>query len=69
MDKVNELIDKANKGTLTDAEFLILKEMDLAELRSSEQAKELTIDLLKKWLVKYKFKNWNVHETNLSKKG
>ncbi len=69
LDKVNELIEKARMGTLTDAEFLILKEMDLGELRSFEQAKELTIDLLKKWLVKYKFKNWNVHETNPDKKG
>ena len=29
--------------------------MDLSELRSYEQAKELTNDLLKKWLVQYKF--------------
>ena len=69
LDKVNELIEKARDGVLTDAEFLILKEMDLGEFRSFEQAKELTIDLLKKWLVKYKFKNWNVHETNPDRKG
>ncbi len=69
LDKVNELIEKAAQGKLTDAEFLILKEMDLAELKSYEQAKELTIDLLKNWLVKYKFKNWNIHETNPQKKG
>lgn len=58
LDKINELIEKAHKGTLTNAEFLILKDFDLAELKGYEQAKELTIDLLKKWLVKYKFKNW-----------
>ena len=40
----------------------ILKNFDLAELRSFEQAKDLTIDLLKKWLVKYKFKNWAKHD-------
>lgn len=61
LDKVNEMIDKGNK--LTQAEFLILKDIDLAELRGYEQAKELTIALLKKWLVKYKFKNWTKHET------
>lgn len=61
LDKVNELIDKAKKGELTQAEFLILKDFDLAELRQYEQAKELTISLLKKWLVKYKFKNWDTH--------
>ena len=62
LDKVNEWIDKAKNGTLTNAEFLILKDFDLAELRHYEQAKELTISLLKKWLVKYKFKNWNNHQ-------
>jgi hypothetical protein len=69
LDKVNELILKAQNNNLTQAEFLILKDIDLAELRGYEQAKELTIDLLKKWLVKYKFKNWNTHQTNLDKLG
>lgn len=64
LDKVNELIAKAQNGTLTQAEFLILKDFDLAELRQYEQAKELTISLLEKWLVKYKFKNWNIHNSN-----
>lgn len=63
LDKVNELIAKAQTGKLTQAEFLILKDFDLAELRQYEQAKELTISLLKKWLVKYKFKNWNIHSS------
>ncbi len=62
LDKVNELISKAQNKTLTEAEFLILKDIDLAELRGYEQAKELTIDLLKNWLVNYKFKNWNQHK-------
>lgn len=64
LDKVNELIEKAQKGTLTQAEFLILKDFDLAELRRYEQARELTIDLLKKWLVQYKFKNWTIHNSS-----
>lgn len=64
LDKINELIDKAQKNTLTQAEFVILKDFDLAELKGYEQAKELTIDLLKKWLVKYKFKDWSNHQTN-----
>jgi hypothetical protein len=69
LDKVNELIEKAKKNELTQAEFIILKDFDLAELRGYEQAKELTISLLKKWLVKYKFKNWLVHQTNPQLKG
>jgi hypothetical protein len=64
LDKINELIDKANNNTLTQAEFIILKDFDLAELRGYEQAKDLTIALLEKWLVKYKFKNWSSHRTN-----
>jgi len=64
LDKINELIEKAKNNELTQAEFLILKDFDLAELRGYEQAKELTISLLKKWLVKYKFKNWTTHMTN-----
>lgn len=63
LDKINQLIEKSQNGTLTNAEFIILKDFDLAELRQYEQAKELTIDLLKKWLVKYKFKNWTTHQT------
>ena len=71
LDKIKELLDKArpkslenpNGDTLTNAEFLILKDFDLAELRGYEQARDLTIDLLKNWLFKYKFKNWTTHET------
>ncbi len=63
LDKINELIVKANNNTLSQAEFIILKDFDLAELKGYEQAKELTIDLLKKWLVLYKFKNWSTHQT------
>lgn len=37
-------------------------------MRAYEQAKELAVDLIQKWLVKYKFKNWMVHSngTNVS---
>lgn len=66
LDKVNSLIDKSRNGSLTNAEFLILKDFDLAELRAYEQAKELTVTLLKKWLVKYKFKNWDKHKNGNS---
>lgn len=61
LDKVNDAIEKSRQNTITQVEFLMVKDLDLAELRGYEQAKELTIDLLKKWLVNYKFKNWNEH--------
>ena len=69
LDKVNEFIEKAKNNTLTQAEFLIFKEFDLAKLRQYEQARDLAIDLLKKWLVEYKFKNWKKHRTNPLLKG
>lgn len=64
LDKINELIDKARKNELTNAEFVILKDFDLAELRAYEQARDLAVDLLVEWLPKYKFKDWNEHQTS-----
>lgn len=64
LDKVEELIQKSSNGELTEAEFMILQKIDLAELRSYEMARNLTINLLKEWLVKYKFKDWNTHNSN-----
>ena len=61
LDKINDLIAKAKNNTLTQAEFLILKDFDLAELRAYEQARDLAIDLLVDWLSIYKFKDWTVH--------
>jgi hypothetical protein len=69
LDKVAELIEKSRNNTLTQAEFLMLKEQDLAMLNSYEQSRDLTISLLKDWLVKYKFKNWEKHESSPDKKG
>lgn len=57
------LIDKSRRGELTLAEATILVEkFDLAELYQYEQARELSITLLKDWLVRYKFKNWKKTE-------
>lgn len=69
LDKVEELLEKGRQGTLTKAEFLILQGQDLAMLSSCEQAKNLTITLLKKWLVEHKFKDWQIHESDPVKKG
>lgn len=64
LDKINEFIAKAANGTLTNAELIWLKELDLGEIRSFEQARDLTTDLLTKWLANYKFKNWIHHKDN-----
>lgn len=60
LDKVDEI---AAKGQLAPSDVVLLKSLDLAKLALFEQAKDLSIDLLKKWLVEYKFKNWMQHRT------
>ncbi len=63
LEKIKDMLDKAENGTLSEAEFYILKDFDLAELSLYEQARDLTTDLLEEWLVKYKFRNWNRHRS------
>lgn len=69
LDQVKEMIQKSAKGELTDAEALVLKGLDPAMLSKFEQARNLTITLLKEWLAKYKFRNWTKHRTDSEKKG
>ena len=64
LDKVNEIIEKSRNNTITPVEFQWLLNQDLAMLRFYEQARDLSIALLKKWLVQYKFKDWLTHRTN-----
>ena len=61
LDYVEMLIDKSNKDQLSSAEFVMLQNQDMATLRRYEQARDLSVTLLKDWLVKYKFKDWNQH--------
>lgn len=69
LEKYDELRKKAENDTISNAEFALLSKMDLAEITQYEQQKELTITLLKTWLVKYKFKDWTVHESDPAKLG
>ena len=69
LDQVDRMIRKSAVNKLTDAELVILQNQDLAMLSRYEQAKNLTITLLKKWLVEYKFKDWKTHETDSAKIG
>jgi hypothetical protein len=64
LDQVDRLIKKAQDGTLTNAELIMLQNQDLAMLNLYEQQKNLTVTLLKKWLVEYKFKNWTEHRSD-----
>jgi hypothetical protein len=59
LDKYAQMVKKSKKGGLSQAELtLFVQQFDLAELHRFEQARDHSIDLLKKWLVQYKFKNW-----------
>lgn len=64
LEQYKRLIERSARGDLTNAELAYLVErFDPAELYQYEQARELSIALLKEWLVKYKFKNWHTTQT------
>lgn len=62
IDKVEELIEKSRHWQISQAELMLLQTQDLAMLKLCEQAKNLSIKLLKEWLVKYKFSTWITHK-------
>lgn len=60
LDKVNEIVEKRD---IKPGDVILLKSIDLGTLALFEQARELSVDLLKEWLVTYKFKDWTKHRT------
>lgn len=64
IDKVNEIIKKSADNVITPVEFEWVMRQDFAMLRFYEQARDLSVALLEKWLVQYKFKDWIKHRTN-----
>ena len=58
------LLEKAGRSEASDAELEILLSFDQGQLYSYEQARNLSQELLKEWLVRYKFKDWTVTETH-----
>lgn len=64
LNQFERLNEKAKNGQLSTAEYALLNKMDLGELYQFEQARELSIDLLIRWLTQYKFKNWTKTETS-----
>lgn len=63
--KWEQLLEKANSEEgLSEAEVvLMIQGFDQAELYQHEQNRELSVALLREWLAKYKFKDWEVTET------
>lgn len=59
LEKYKQLIAKSSRGTLTGAELaFMIDKFDPAELHRFEQARDHSVDLLRQWLVQYKFRNW-----------
>lgn len=63
LNQYQKLNEKASQGNLTTAEYAMLGKLDLGELYQFEQARELSVELLIKWLSQYKFKDWKKTET------
>jgi len=64
LEQWDRLLKKAAAGRLTAAEAsYMISRFDPGDLYQYEQARALSVELLKKWLVKYKFKNWRVTQT------
>jgi hypothetical protein len=64
IDMVNQIIKKSADNQITPVEFEWVMRQDFAMLRFYEQARDLSVALLEKWLVQYKFKDWVKHRTH-----
>ena len=64
IDQFEILKEKSRNGSITPIEVQMALNLNLADLNFYMQARNLTVSLLKKWLVQYKFKDWNKHASN-----
>lgn len=64
LDKIREIYEKAQEGLLTPVDYAFINNIDLAELRKYEQARDLSVELVTKFLKNYKFRSWTKHETH-----
>lgn len=55
-------IAKGEKPLWTDIE--LIRSIDAKEIGSARAASQLSIDLVKKYLIEYKFRNWRKHESD-----
>lgn len=54
-----DLVKKSKDEDLSAAEYALLVKLDLAELHRIKLAADLSVSLIKDWLVQYKFKDWD----------
>jgi ribosomal protein L44E len=66
-DKIKSEVNST--GNLNKAYIPMLQGVSPGELQSAENALNFSKVLTREWLVKYKFKSWNEHHTDPSKKG
>ncbi|MBL8802950.1 MAG: ATP-dependent Clp protease proteolytic subunit [Planctomycetes bacterium] len=67
LDQYERLQAAAAKGRMTQADAILLSKLDLAELRRFELERDRSIELIKDWLSRYKFKNWSTTRTTRKK--
>ena len=58
IDQLHAIVEKSMAGTVSPIEIQMALNLDLADINFYQQASLLTVSLLKKWLVQYKFKDW-----------
>ena len=63
LEQYERLVKKSEEGTLTSADLVLLQKLDLADLRQYELAAGLSVNLIREWLVRYKFKDWSTHSS------
>jgi hypothetical protein len=69
LEQLEKIIERSKSGEISMAEIDMLRQLDLGDINRFEQARNLTITLLKKWLVNYKFKDWKTHRSSPKLKG
>jgi hypothetical protein len=68
IEKCEQIFQKSLENKLSDAEFLMLKEIDLAFLSRCEHACELAKSLISEWLSRYLLKENEVKAIEVAKK-
>ncbi len=63
LEQYERFVQKSMEGTLTSADLVLLQKLDAADLRQYELAAELSVRLIRDWLVRYKFKDWSKHRS------
>ena len=63
LNQFERLKEKSKEEDLSTVEYALLSKLDLGELYQFEQARELSNELLMKWLSQYKFKTWEKTES------